>query len=425
VLVTDRMTTGTSKSVTIGTASKIGLVLFDATAGQKISLKVSTGVVGVVSIYDQHRNAIATVGVGAAEAFIDAITLSATATYMILVDPNGTNTGSLTLTLYNVVDVTGTITPGGSSVAVTTTTPGQNGQLTFSGTASDRISLKVSTGPSGAVTILKPDGTSLASTQISLALPTFIDTQTLPATGTYTVLVNSSGTQTGTVTLTIYSVPSDASATIIAGGSSVAFNLATPGQNGVAALTGTSGHRMCVWITGVSIPSVYVSLKDSTGATLASQSLTVLGGFIEPQTLSSSGTYTIFVDPVGSGTGNVTLNLYDTPADAGGSLTINGGGIGVTLTAPGQNGSYTFSGTASQQVTVRVTNSNFRTPTNVGSSVTVKLVRANGTVLTSTMSFGSAFNLATQTLPATETYTVVIDPTSANSGSLTVAVTNP
>jgi hypothetical protein len=425
VLVTDRMTVGTSKSVTIGTAAKIGLVLFDGTAGQKVSLKISTGVVGVVQIYDHHRHAIGQASSGAVEGFIEPVTLSATATYMIAVDPNSSNTGSVTLTLYNVVDVTGTITAGGSSVAVTTTTPGQMGRLTFTGTLGDRVSLKASTGPSGALTILKPNGTALAAGSISGAIATFIDTQTLPATGTYTVLVDYSTTQVGTVTLTLYAVPADASDTITAGGSSVTQALATPGQNGAATFTGTSTHRMSIWITGVSVSSVGVSLKDPSGATVTSQSFTVLGGFIEPQTLSASGTYTIFVDPVGANTGSVTLNLYDTAADVTGSLTINGGTTGVTISTPGQNGAYTFSGTASQQVTVHVTNSSFHTPTNVGSSVTVKVVRANGTVLTSSTSFGSTFNLTTQTLPATETYTVVIDPPSANSGSLTVGVTSP
>jgi len=265
----------------------------------------------------------------------------------------------------------------------------------------------------------------LGSTSINVALTSFIDTQTLPSSGTYTVLVDYSSTQTGTVTLTMYTVPANASATITAGGSSVTLSSTTPGQNGAATFSGTSGHRMCVWITGVSVSSVNVSLKDPSGTVLGSQLLTVLGGFIEPQTLSTSGTHSIFVDPVGGNTGNVTLNLYDTPADVSGTLTVNGGGVGVTLSTPGQNGAYTFSGTASQQVTVRITNSNIRTPTNAVSTVTVKLVRANGTVLTSTTSSGSSFNLNTQTLPATETYTVVIDPTNANSGTLTVAVTNP
>src|SRR5438093_7551519 len=82
--------------------------------------------------------------------FMDVKTLPTTGTYTIVVDNYTTTTGSITLTLYNVpADFTGTITPGGASVTVTTTTPGQNGQLTFAGTAGQRISLQGTTGTYG------------------------------------------------------------------------------------------------------------------------------------------------------------------------------------------------------------------------------------------------------------------------------------
>jgi hypothetical protein len=37
----------------------------------------------------------------------------------------------------------------------------------------------------------------------------------------------------------------------------------------------------------------------------------------------------------------------------------------------------------------------------------------------------SSFNLATQTLPTTGTYTIVVDPPGATTGSINVSVTNP
>jgi hypothetical protein len=130
------------------------------------------------------------------------------------------------------------------------------------------------------------------------------------------------------------------------------------------------------------------------------------------------------MDPGGANTGSVTLRLYDIPGDVSGSLTINAAGTGVSLTGPGQIASYTFSGTASQQVTVKITDSDINLPTGSNTTVTVKLVRANGTVLTSSTSSAAIFNL-NQTLPATETYTVVIDPTGPGIGTLTVQVTSP
>jgi hypothetical protein len=45
--------------------------------------------------------------------------------------------------------------------------------------------------------------------------------------------------------------------------------------------------------------------------------------------------------------------------------------------------------------------------------------------LTSTLQFLSSFNLSTQTLPSTGTYTILIDPDTTNTGSITVNVTTP
>ena len=58
-------------------------------------------------------------------------------------------------------------------------------------------------------------------------------------------------------------------------------------------------------------------------------------------------------------------------------------------------------------------------------STTVKLLKPDGTQLTSTTSSAVSFNLATQTLPTTGTYTISIDPSGTNVGSITVNVTNP
>ena len=105
------------------------------------------------------------------------------------------------------------------------------------------------------------------------------------------------------------------------------------------------------------------------------------------------------------------------PADHAGTLTIGDPAIPVSFD-PGQNGSFTFSGTASQQVTVRLTNNG------VG-LLNIKLLRPDGTQMVSSNTSAGTFNLATQTLPTTGTYTVVINPSGNNDGSLNLRVTNP
>jgi len=111
------------------------------------------------------------------------------------------------------------------------------------------------------------------------------------------------------------------------------------------------------------------------------------------------------------------VTLYD-EVDVTGSLTINGAGVPVSLTTPGQMARLTFDITSTQQVTVRVTDGT------IGFS-TVRLLKPNGTEQTANSSSLGSFNLSTQTLTTPGTYTVVVDPSSTYTGSITVAVTSP
>jgi hypothetical protein len=196
----------------------------------------------------------------------------------------------------------------------------------------------------------------------------------------------------------------------------VAVSITTAGQNGGLTFSGTSGQRVSLSLS--SGPSGSVSIRRASGTSLASIAITVVAGFLEPVTLPATETYTVFVDPTGGATGSVTLTLYDVPANVTGSVTVGASALGVTIAAPGQNASITFSGTASQQVTVRLTGNTIGT-------TAVKLLKPDGTQLTIATSSQGSFNLSTQTLPTTGTYTIVVDPSQAGTGSINVSVTNP
>jgi hypothetical protein len=126
----------------------------------------------------------------------------------------------------------------------------------------------------------------------------------------------------------------------------------------------------------------------------------------------------VVVDPAGPSTGSVNVNLWDLPPDVTGTLTVGGGAVPVTLTTPGQQATLTFSGTQGQQVTVRVTG-------NTMGLTLVRLRKPDGSQLTSTSSGNSSFNLFPQTLPTTGTFSVLVDPSTTNVGTLNVAVTSP
>jgi hypothetical protein len=353
-------------------------------------------------------------------AFIDAQALPVTGSYTVMVDPISTYTGNATLNVYDVIDVTGTIPADGTPTAVTTNTPGQNARLTFSGTSGQRISLKTSstTIADAAVKVLKPDGSTLGSVAAYTGYTTFLDVQTLPVAGTYAVLVDPSSMNMGSTTLTLYDVPADITGSITPGGSAVAVATTTPGQNGRLTFSGTSGQRVSLKTTSTTFADVTISVLKPDGSTLASMTTwSGYTGFIDAQTLPTTGTYTVFVNPTNHYTGSTTVTLYDV-ADTTGTVAVNGSSVGVTLSTPGQNGTLTFSGTASQQATVHVTG-------NTMGSVTVTLLKPDGSQLTSSTSSSGSFDLATQTLPATGTYTIGVDPSSLNTGTMNVSVTSP
>jgi YD repeat-containing protein len=417
VQVTNRMGFNSSTGVAITTANKIGLVVFDATAGQRVSVKAVTGPGSLVKVFNPDGTTLSSnssLGTGATF-LVEPAAVPRTGTYTVMVDPNSTSTGTVTLTAYDVVDITGTISPGGSSVSGNVTTPGQRGIWTFSGTSGDRVSVKSNaSAPLGSFTIQKPDGTTLATGQTS-SFAAFIDTQTLPSTGTYSVVFDPLSVNTGTGTFTAYTVAADVTGTITAGTAS-SVPITSEGQNGLLTFSGTSGQRYSL-LVNAGAPFGAASLLKPNGTSLGSAQMSTLAGFMEPKTLTDTGTHTVKVDPSDWNTGTAVVTLYNVPADLSGTLTVNATATNVSLSTPGQNATYTFSGTASQLITVRITSNNM--------GVTVKLLKPDGTTLTQSISGSTNFNLTQQTLPTTGTYSVVIDPSTTSTGSLNVQVTNP
>jgi len=140
---------------------------------------------------------------------LDHVTLPVSGTYTLLLDPVWTSTGTATLTVYTFTDVTGAITPNGSNVPVTIASPGQNAGLTFSGTAGQIISALATNVTWGGcyafyLGIVNPDGSMLTNSGFCGASGSLTG-QTLPISGTYTVLFDPIGVNTGSVTLTVTS----------------------------------------------------------------------------------------------------------------------------------------------------------------------------------------------------------------------------
>lgn len=101
------------------------------------------------------------------------------------------------------------------------------------------------------------------------------------------------------------------------------------------------------------------------------------------------------------------------------TITINAAAIPVAIGRAGQNARYTFSGTASQAITVRITG-------NTLGNVNVTLYNPSGGAQASWSGAGASFNNSSPiTLATTGTYTLTVNPTTTATGSLNLQVTNP
>ena len=357
--------------------------------------------------------------------------------------------------------VTGSITPGGSSVSVTISTPGDNAMLSFSGNSGQRVSARATnvsmTGYqygccAAQLKVLNPDGSTLSGLGGSYAWVDassggFLDTMTLPTSGTYTLQLQPQNNATGSVTLTLYDVPADPAPVVVPAsgtGTSVTLSTTTPGQNIAPTFSGTAGQRVSVKVSSPTITGYQYSccaaqfkVLKPDGSTLSGLGGSYAwvdassGGFLDTVTLPTSGTYTVFVDPQIIATGGATITVYDVPADpAPVVVPASGVGTSVTLstTTPGQNIGPTFSGTAGQRVSVKVSS-----PTITGyqyscCAAQLKILKWDGSTVSGLggsyawVDASSGGFLDTVTLPATGTYTVFVDPQIIATGGATITV---
>ncbi len=331
---------------------------------------------------------------------------------------------------YAATDVTSTtLMAFGTPAPVSVPTANKIALLAFEGTAGHRASVKISgsTGGTSYASLLDPLAKLLRRTAVSV--DAFLDTVDLHFTAVYSIVFDPDTTNPSTATLTAYDVPADFAGTIAPGGS-ITVPVTTPGQNAALTFAGAAMQRIALQgsngtiagqVGGCDVNVSIVNVADNS--TVAPAACMEGSGFIDTTTLPVAGTYRIVVDPVDWATGNLPLTLYDVPADVSGSVTINGSGFTLPMNAVGQNGFVTFSGTQGQTARVHISSNTVNGFLDVS---LVQLLPGGGeTVLTSAAGLSSAFDLPTQTLPATGDYKVVVSPRGTATGSATVSVLNP
>jgi len=332
--------------------------------------------------------------------------LPVTGTYTIMVLP-GPNTGNAPLTLSQDLNV-GTIQISGASVNVTTTRQGQRARLTFSGTTGQRLTIgTVNATRQATYAVLNPDGSQLVSQVLSsgsLTVPP------LPSTGTYTILIDPDHGIPMSVTVAL---SSEISGPIVIGGAAVPVTIVEPWQRARLTFDATAGQRLDLGVTGSTLPTWRTTFLAPDGTTTI---MSQLGGngnaALHTPPLTQTGTHTLLLEPLDPSTGTLTYTLS---AEVSGTITPGGAAVPLSLARVGQRARLTFSGTLNQRVSLSGTG--VTTPL-----ATVSLLRADGSGFAT---FFSVFSGQTGfggpvTLPASETYGILVDPSSPGDLTLTL-----
>lgn len=343
-----RMTTdGTPSSVSLATASKIAVQLFDGVIGQYLTLALTNNTVAsaTIKVFAPNGALLVSSSVTASTPSVKVPRLTRTGTYSIVVDA-GSNTGSMNIALYG--PVMGTLALDGASVPITIPLAGRRALLTFSGTTNAGVVLAASsvTLPSATLSMLKPDGSTLGSTTFGTSGAAL--RPLLPMNGAYQVLVDPDATATGNVTLSLSTVTYELD--------TAQDYYALSATNGVTAdleFLGTAGQYYSVAFVKLGVGSA-VSIVAPDGSTVASGTTVSCTGVCGPGgavlnigPLAASGAYAARVLPNATGTAHLTLSTPLQP-----SFGLDVGPQNVTVSRVGQGVRARITGTAGKAFTL-------------------------------------------------------------------------
>jgi hypothetical protein len=203
---------GSAVNAAMNTPGQNALYTVGTPTNARLSLSLSSGPPGSATVRASDGSTVTSTSITVTSKFIEPWTFASGQT--IFVNPSVHQTGTVTLTLFDVPnDLSGTLTPGGGAVNVTLS-PGQNASYTLGTPTNSRVSMSISGGSLGTVKVLDGSGGTVDST--TGVLGTFFEPWTF-ASG-QTVSADLSGSGTGTRTLTPYDVPADTTGSLTVNG---------------------------------------------------------------------------------------------------------------------------------------------------------------------------------------------------------------
>ncbi|MGW1062257.1 VWD domain-containing protein [Micromonospora rubida] len=304
-------------------------------------------------------------------------------------------------------------------IATATLKPGGDG-LTFPAHAGDAVFVDI-TAPGLAdrcspYRLVDPTGSNVAS-GCNINGAGYIDRADLTIDGTYTVVVDAAGGDTGRATVRVYAAR-DTTGTIRPNGPAVSATIEQPGALARYRFTGSAGQRVFIEVPESTLRDQCspLGLRDPAGRTLKTGCVINGAGDIEGTVLPADGTYTVLVDPSDRSVGTVALKLFAT-RDQAGAISVDGPPVVATVDQPGAVIRYQFTGAAGASVTLAAT-----AATLPDQCSPLELRDADGATLSSGCVINGAGGIEPTVLPDTGTYTIVVDPSGSATGSVTLAL---
>ena len=437
IAVADVVTTGrivadgVAATPTINTAGKYAMLLFDGTAGQQLSLGMSSftpapGGSGTLSIrlYGPTGNVVSSCSLSGVDKCQFAA-LPQSATYRILLGIDGSHTASMSLLLSSAAS--GSLVPNAAATTFATTRTGQTARYTFSANTGDNYSLAWTgatfNGYWSYLYVYAPDGSQIAAPNFSAASSATgeIQLNNLSQTGSYTVSIVPYAGGTGQVGLQLLS-PAQGALTV--DGAALSLNQVA-GATGRYTFNGTVGQRLGLGGSGVTFTpagdSANWSVIAPNGTTLVNcGGFSASNGCVLPQ-LTAAGVYTVVVVP-STGTSAIqgTLTLS---SEVSGTLTANAAATIFTTARAGQNARYTFNATAGDNYTLAWTGSTFS-----GNWSTLIVAAPDGSQVSSQY-FGANYmptgEVQLNNLSQTGSYTVFMAPSAGAVGQVAIQLLSP
>ncbi|WP_328346344.1 VWD domain-containing protein [Micromonospora sp. NBC_00421] len=302
---------------------------------------------------------------------------------------------------------TGALTPGGDPLIF----PARAGDAVFVDVSAPGLADRCSP-----YRLLDPTGAEVAS-GCNINGRGHIDRTDLTRDGRYTVVVDAAAGDTGRATVRVYAAR-DTTGALRPDAPAVSVTIAEPGGRARYRFTGVAGQRVFVEVPESTLPDQCspLELLDPAGKQLSSGCVVNGSGDIDGTVLPADGTYTVLVDPVDRTVGTVALRLFAT-RDQIGTITVDGPPVVVTVDQPGTVRGYRFTGTAGTSVTVTATDA-----TLPDQCSPLELRDPDGEPVGTGCVVNGVGGIDATVLPATGVYTVVVDPSGAATGTVTLTL---